>query len=154
MAPAKLRPSRLRWRWLTIAMLGAVTGTGLQCLAQGQEEPIVLTSIQQIVATRPASFASNRYEAQFRGVVIYVSPPTRRVYVQEGEQGLQVNMSGPVGSFRAGQIVDIQGKVLAGLPFPRVVSARAIVAGQGEMPEAKPSVPPQAAFKNVSDSVR
>src|SRR5262245_61530149 len=100
------------------------------------ESPLIRTNVSQIIALGTnASTAS--YDARFQGVIIYVSPPTRRLYVQEGDQGLQVNLTAPVASFRAGQVVEVEGKIADSLPLPRIIGARAKVLGERPLPEAK-----------------
>src|SRR5262245_56074531 len=54
------------------------------------ESPALLTNAQQIAALG-TNIPAGRYEARFKAVVLYVSPPTRRLYVQDGDLGVQVN---------------------------------------------------------------
>jgi signal transduction histidine kinase len=100
------------------------------------ESSSLLTNVQQIIALGTNASARS-YDGRFQGVVIYVSPPTRRLYVQEGDQGLQVNLVAPVTGFHIGQAVEVEGNVADGLPLPRIVGARAKVLGEASIPEAK-----------------
>jgi signal transduction histidine kinase len=108
--------------------------------AEALERPsLLLTNIQQVVSLSAEALQLDRYEAVVRGVVIYVSPFTPRIYVQDGTNGLQVNFSRAPEGFQAGQWVEAAGTVLAGQPAPRLVGSKAKVLGQGSLPEA-PSV--------------
>jgi PAS domain S-box-containing protein len=98
--------------------------------------PLLLTNAQQI-ADLGTNVVANHYEARFSAVVLYVSPPTRRLYVQEGDRGVQVNLAGSVASYRVGNLVEVSGTVLGGEPTLRIGKAMARVLGDAPLPEPK-----------------
>src|SRR5262249_51465238 len=77
------------------------------------------------------------YIARLQAVVIYISPPTRKLYVQDGDLGVEVNLSGSVTPFRVGNLVKIRGVVLGGEPTLRLGGAEAVVLGDAPLPEPK-----------------
>ena len=111
---------------------GAVPGNGV-----GPDGVPVLTNFPQVLLLGTNASVSNRYNARVRGVIIYVSPPTRRLYVQDGEVGLQANMVASVASFRPGQLIEVEGEVGDELPHPRILKGRAKVLGEAPLPEPK-----------------
>jgi hypothetical protein len=98
--------------------------------------PILLTNAQQIAALG-TNIAAGAYTARLQAVVIYVSPQTRRLYVQDGDLGVQVNHVGSVAPFRVGNRVEIGGLVLGGEPTLRLSGATASVIGDSPLPEPK-----------------
>jgi signal transduction histidine kinase len=117
--------------WLLLSLAPAA-------MAQDAEVPAsLLTNIQQVVTHTNDATSLSSFSARVRGVVTYLSPPTRRLYVQDGEHAVQVNLIAPVTSFRAGQLVEVEGKIGAGLPLPRIYNAAARVIGKAPLPEAK-----------------
>ena len=100
-----------------------------------------LTTIEQVVKLRAADFTAGPIEARVQGVVIYVSPPTRRLYVQAGEFCVQANLAGPITEFSDGHFVEIAGSVENTLPMPRLINVSARVLGSAPLPEAVASSP-------------
>jgi signal transduction histidine kinase len=98
--------------------------------------PTVLTNAEQIAALG-INFEGARYRAEIQGTVIFVSPPTRRLYVQDGERGVQVNLDGPVDEFRVGHRVAATGRPIPGLAVLRLADSAARILGNGPMPEVK-----------------
>src|ERR1044071_4457963 len=71
----------------------------------------VLKNIKQVVTIPNGTPSLSNVSARFRAVINYVSPPTRRLYVQDGDYAVQVNLIAPVTTFRPGQLVEVQGEV-------------------------------------------
>ena len=151
--------SNLRWRGLAaLAHSGAYRGAARLALAamlltsglpgaRGDDDkpkpptPRQVTTVGQVVKLRAADFTTGPIEARVQGVVIYISPPTRRLYVQAGEFCVQANLTNSVTEFRDGQLVELTGKVEKSLPVPRLVNVSARVLGTAALPEAIPSSP-------------
>jgi hypothetical protein len=70
-------------------------------------------------------------------VVIYVSPPSRRLYVQDGNLGVQINMAGSIAGFQPSNRVEVSGTVLVDEPTLRLGNAKAKVLGDAPLPEPK-----------------
>ena len=102
--------------------------------AAAPESPTVLTNAQQIAALG-TNIPAGRYEARFQGVVIYVSPPTRRLYVQDGNLGVQVNLAGSVAPYEISNLVEVTGIVLGGEPTLRLGRAQATIVGNAPFPK-------------------
>ncbi len=98
-----------------------------------------VTSIEQLARIGTNVFALSPVPARVEAVIIFVSPSMRRLYVQEGEIGVQVNLTNSVSGFHVGQRVELTGKVEAFQPMPRFVSASARVLGEGSPPVPKES---------------
>jgi len=98
--------------------------------------PILLTNAQQIAALG-TNFTADAYTARLLAVVIYVSPQTRRLYVQDGDLGVQVNLSSSVAPYRVSNRVEVTGTVLGGEPALRLGSAKATVLGDSPLREPK-----------------
>src|SRR5262245_3640087 len=101
--------------------------------------PVLLTNIQQVVTLDTNTLASALHRARVRGVIIYVSAPTRRLYVQDGDECVQANLTNSVRGFHPGQVVQVEGSIVAGVPFPRILGATANLLGEASLPEAKAS---------------
>ena len=122
-------------RFLPAALLRIVIASAhAQAPGLSPTPPVLLTNAQQIVALSN-NIPSGAYEARFQAVVIYVSPPTRRLYVQDGDLGVQVNLLGSVAPYRAGNLVEVSGTVLGGEPALRLVNAKAVVVRHVRLPE-------------------
>lgn len=119
---------------------------GLALAAAGQPQisaaippaPAVLTNVEAIVSL-PAAFPLGRYQGMFRGVVVYTSVLTRRLYVQNGNHCVQVNLLRPVTGYHPGHLVEVSGPVEPSLPFARLYDARAEIIGEVPLPEPKPA---------------
>lgn len=98
--------------------------------------PPVLTNLQQVLDLGTNNPPPNSM-VRLSATVIYPSPPSSRLYVQEGSVGLQVNCLGSVLEFRAGDRVEVEGTVASGFPMARVVNATARIIGQGPLPAAQ-----------------
>jgi PAS domain S-box-containing protein len=96
--------------------------------------PWLLTNAQQISAVSNKLSAA-RYQARFQAVVLYVSPGTKRLYVQEGDLGVQINLTNSVRSYEVGHLVEVAGQVLGGNPSLRLTNATARILGKGPLPE-------------------
>ena len=123
--PDTTTQSRRLRRWLalaatTLASLGFDAAVS-PVRAQDTAIPIILTNVHEVITRGSNASPSNPYDARVRGVIIYVSPPTQRLYVQDGDEGIQLNLTRPVTNFRSGQTVEGEGRVEPGLPFPRMV---------------------------------
>ncbi|MGH8245842.1 MAG: hypothetical protein ACREUU_05350, partial [Gammaproteobacteria bacterium] len=124
-------------RFLVAALLHIATASArAQAPAPPASPPLLLTNAQQIAALG-TNFAAGAYSAQLQAVVIYVSPQTRRLYVQDGDLGVQINHAGSVAPFRVGHRVEIGGTVLGGGPTLRLSGATATVIGDSPLPEPK-----------------
>ena len=99
------------------------------------ELPTLLTNAQQIAALS-SNLTTGRFQARFQAVVIYISPPTRRLYVQNGDFGVQVNLTNSIASYRVGNLVEASGTVLGGEPSLRLTGANAAVLGDAPLPKA------------------
>ena len=105
--------------------------------------PLLLTNAQQIAALSN-NIPPGRYEARFQAVVIYVSPPTRRLYVQNGDLGVQVNLKGPIAGYRVGNLIEASGMVVGGDPALHLTNAAAKVLGDVPLPN-----PPLISIHNL-----
>ncbi len=127
--------------WLTLAsallagcLVGAAGAEG-EVAASARE----VTTIEQVVKIGTNLLMAGPVAARVQGVVIFVSPLSRRLYVQHGEFGVQANLSTSVTAFRVGQRVELSGKVEDALPTPRLVNTTASVLGEEPLPEPLPS---------------
>ena len=130
----KLRPI---WSCLWLCAM-AFHGFGIAAFAQSDARtnaPLLLTNAQQIAALG-TNIPAGRYQAHLQAIVIYVSS-TRRVYAQDGENGLQVNLTGTNQPIRVGDKIDVIGAVMGGDPTLRLDDAKAVVLGQVPLPETK-----------------
>jgi signal transduction histidine kinase len=129
-------PGPIWWRfWFPAVAFPAFCIAGF---AQGGAEtnaPTLLTNAQQLVALG-TNIPPGRYQAQLQAVVIYVSSP-RRVYAQDGEHGLQVNLSGTNEPIRVGDKIDVTGTPVGSDPVLRLDGAKARVLGDAPLPETK-----------------
>lgn len=98
--------------------------------------PTVLTNAQQILALSN-NIPAGLYQARFQAVVIYISPTSKRLYVQDGDLGVQLNLTGSVAAYRVGNLVEASGTVLGGDPSLRLTKATATVLGDAPLPEPK-----------------
>jgi PAS domain S-box-containing protein len=114
------------WFLFASTLLGFSQETGLT----------LLTNAQQIVALSN-HIPAGQYQIKFEGRVIFVAPASRRLYVQEGDLGVQVNARENVANFRPGQRVAINGTVLGGEPTLRISDGSVSLLGDGELPEPK-----------------
>ena len=114
----------------------AIAAARAQAPAQPATSPILLTNAQQIAALG-TNFAAGAYTARLQAVVLYVSPQTRRLYVQDGDLGVQVNLATAVASYRVSNRVEVTGTVLGGEPTLRLTGATATVLGDSPLPEPK-----------------
>src|SRR5262245_41501538 len=92
---------------LAVALFGFLVSPVAAQVAnsEGAAAPIItLTNTAQIVALG-AEFPADRYQARFQGVVIYPSPGVRRLYVQDGDFAVQVNLDGSASGFQSGHLV-------------------------------------------------
>jgi signal transduction histidine kinase len=96
---------------------------------------VVLTNALQIVALSN-NIPEGRYEAKFEAVVIFVSVAAHRLYVQNGNVGVQVNLTTAPTGYRPGTRVDVSGKVHWTDPAVRVMEATARIIGEGPLPVA------------------
>jgi signal transduction histidine kinase len=112
-------------------------------LAQPQIEsppatpPTLLTNAQQIAALG-TNIPAGKYEARFQAVVIYVSPPNRRFYVQQDGWGVMVSFPGSVSRYRVGNLVEVTGTVLGGDSTLKLTNSKATVLGDAPLPDPKP----------------
>ena len=140
--------SRTRCRFMLVACLGLViprTYFGQDGAPTGT--PLLLSNITQVVSSDANRLTNAPIQACVQGTVVYVSPVTRRIYLQEEAEGrgLQVNLIGPVTSFHAGQRLEAKGTVAPGLPHPRLVEASVRVLGEAALPPAVPVSPHELA---------
>ena len=98
-----------------------------------------LTTIEQVVKIGTNLLAASSVTARVQGIVIFVSPRARRLYLQQGEFGLQANLSTVVTGFRVGHRVELTGKVEESMPTPRLVNTTATILGEEPLPEPLPS---------------
>src|SRR5690349_18722857 len=54
---------------------------------------ITLTNLQQVVNLKSNQLDSARYQAQVRGLIVHVWPASRRIYLQQGNLGLEVGLA-------------------------------------------------------------
>jgi len=97
--------------------------------------PVFLTNAQQIVALG-TNIPPDSLQARLQAVVIYVSS-SRRIYVQAGEHGLQVNLVGTNDPIRVGHKIEVTGTVNNVEPALRLEGARATVLGEAPMPKTR-----------------
>ncbi len=130
-------------RLLGVGLLAALIASAPQRVKSAEGGATVaaaeVTSVEQLARMGTNVFAVRPVTARVEAVVIFVSPSARRLYVQEGEIGVQVNLTNSVSRFRVGQRVELTGKVDAFQPMPRFISASARVLGEGSLPVAKES---------------
>jgi PAS domain S-box-containing protein len=127
---------------LTLLHLVALPACG-QAEPPPENSPTLLTNAQQIAALSN-NIPAGRFEARFQAVVIYVSPPTKRLYVQNGDFGVQVNLTASVAPYRVGNLVEVSGTVLGGEPSLRLTGAKATALGDASLPE-----PPLISIHNL-----
>ncbi len=96
----------------------------------------VLTNVEQIVALG-TNVPANQYQARLQGAIIYISTVARRLYVQSGERGVQLNLAGSLAPYKLGQRIDVEGMVVGGLPELRLGKCRVEVLGEEPLPPAK-----------------
>jgi signal transduction histidine kinase len=97
--------------------------------------PVLLTNAQQLV-TLGTNIPAGSYQARLQAVVIYVSS-ARRIYAQDGEHGLQVNLTGTNPPIRIGHKIEVIGNVIGGEPTLRLDGAKAVVLGEAPLPDIK-----------------
>ena len=98
------------------ALLPAFLGLGLWMVSTGDPllgqqpqttTPVTwLTNFQQLVTLKAEDANSNHYAARVTGVITYASVLTKRIFLQEGDLGIQVTMSGSNRGLQAGQRVE------------------------------------------------
>jgi PAS domain S-box-containing protein len=118
-----------------VLMHAAMSSARAQTPAPPATPLVLLTNAQQIAALSN-NIPADRYQARFQAVVIYVSPPTRRLYVQNGDFGVQVNVTNPVAPYRVGNRVAVSGFVIGGDSALHMTNASATVLGDAPMPES------------------
>lgn len=101
---------------------------------RGATAALLLTNLEQVVTLDPVLASSNRYSARVSGVVTYVSELTTRIFLQEGDRGIQVTLAASNRGFRAGQRVEATGAVEPGRPYPTLARATATVLGTAPLP--------------------
>lgn len=133
-----------RWATCCAVWLGA-WGAPLATLAQSSQPdaPVLLTNVLEIIRLSTNELGARRYEAQIQGVIIWVSIPMRRLYVQEGAEALPVEPVDAVGKLRVGQRVEVRGRVTASTIRHRVTRASLEVLGEGTLPDAVTSTVPR-----------
>ncbi len=127
----------MTWRRASVvvgAELLLIGGAGAQPAAIS-DPPVVLTNAVQMVALSN-NIPEGRYEARFQATVIFVSVGGRRLYVQNGDLGVQVNLAVETTGFRPGSLVAVRGQVRGVDPCLRVVEATARIVGEGSLPAA------------------
>jgi signal transduction histidine kinase len=106
--------------------------------APGQQtsSTVLLTNIAQVVALDTNALAAAPHEARVRGVVIYISVVAQRLYIQDGDRGIQVIMAESATNYHVGQLLEVSGAVTAGRPYPNLIRARAKALGEAALPDA------------------
>ncbi len=118
---------------LVLGSLSLLVAGGL-AQPKSEEAPSLLTNVLEIIQLSTNDFAARRYEATIQGVIIAVSVPMRRLYVQDGAEALPVEPTAPVGRLKVGQRVEVRGTVTASTIRHRVTRAVVQVLGDGELP--------------------
>lgn len=124
------------WRSCFAAI--AFSACCLACFAQDDSEtapPTLLTNVQQLVALG-TNIPTSGYPARLQAVVIYVST-SRRLYAQDGEHGMQVNLTGTNPPIRVGHRIEITGTAVSAKPVLRLEGVRVVVLGAAPLPETK-----------------
>lgn len=139
MSVARLLPeicaaSRYARRWLGGLFLVLLALHG----AAARAETAWLHSLAEVVALPDATLVRDRVQVRFEGVVLYVPPGGRRIYVQDGEHGIQANLL-LAGEYHPGQRVAVAGVVEAGLPALRLSGGVVTVLGEAPLPAAPTS---------------
>ncbi len=135
---AVINAAKLGWLLPSIAAFTAVDLDGQELFEVPPHHPaIVVTNVQQMRAVE-TNWASGLYEARLNGTIVFVNPPLRRLYLLVEDDGVQVNLTGEVTSYRLGQRVQVAGNIVEGEPTLRLRNSSVTVVGDGPMPEAKP----------------
>jgi signal transduction histidine kinase len=133
-----MTPCRHVWKAVATAAFMGLAARGTSQETSIPAKGTLLSSTRQVFTLTTNDLASGQFRAQFRGCVIYVSTPARRLYVQQDGQAIQVDLPRSVESFKPGHIIDVSGPVVASAPVPRVINAEVTIAGEGPQPEAPP----------------
>jgi len=121
--------------WLQIAACGLALAVRAEAGAQESASSVLLTNAQQLVALS-TNIPEGQVQARLQGVVTYAAGPTR-VYLQDGDLGVQVNLSGSTTRHRVGTLLEVTGTVLGGDPTLRLGNAKAVRLGTAPLPEPK-----------------
>src|SRR5262245_41978931 len=121
--------------WLQIAACGLALAAIAEAGAQEVASGVLLTNAQQIVALG-TNIPEGHVQARLQGVVTYAAG-TARVYLQDGDLGVQVNLSGSTTRHRVGTLLEVTGTVLGGDPTLRLGNAKAVRLGTAPLPEPK-----------------
>src|SRR5262245_33009731 len=115
-----------RIAWLRLAAAWVLAAAGAQ--AQENSAGVVLTNAQRIAALG-TNIPEGQVQARLQGVVTYVAG-TSRVYLQDGDLAVQVNLAGSTTRHRVGARLEVTGSVLAGEPTLRLGNAKAVTLGE------------------------
>ena len=130
----------------------ALTSGTVAVPAPGNKDLPLLSSIKQI-QDLPRSEARKQYPLRVKGVVTYYSHPETLLFIQDGEDGIYVNLMERPFAGRAGQQIEVIGLTEPGGVMNMIAPAQINLLDEQPMPEAL-SVSYNAAMTGMFDSRR
>jgi signal transduction histidine kinase len=130
-----------------LLLLSATAGAQVLATASPQTEnpipssnaPVVLTNIQQIAALSDEALRRGGYEATVQGTIIYVPQQAMRLYLQDGTNAMYADFNGPVADYKAGQRVELTGRIKGGWFVPCILPTSIRLLAEPEFPEPVPA---------------
>lgn len=95
----------------------------------------VLTNLSQVMAL--GNEPQSNWQVKARGALTYILPNNRRVYLQDGELAVYVDLTNSVPNEWAGALVEVTGTVRAGWLMPRIAEGEIKFISPGHYPVPK-----------------
>jgi signal transduction histidine kinase len=123
--------------WLLVALQVLIV-LRLEAADPTGERVTVLTNAQQVLELGTETARSSHDAASFRGVITFPVAGMDWAFVQDSSAGILVLYTNRGFQAQSGQLVELTGRIGAGLHAPIVRDAQFRLVGQGSLPEARP----------------